>query len=81
MVKQKLNERALSYSFAIVAAAGMLLTGIAGNLGWYSEFVVVMMQMHEFFSLSVAGIIAGMLEAAIWSFLGGWFIAWIYNKV
>jgi len=46
MVKQKLNEVALGYSLAIFSAVGMLLTGIAGNLGEYSEFVIVMMQMH-----------------------------------
>jgi hypothetical protein len=80
MAKQKLNEVALDYSLAIFSAVGMLLTGIAGNLGWYSEFVGLMMQMHEFFSLSVMGIFTGMVEAAIWGFFSGWIIAWIYNK-
>lgn len=80
MVRQKLDGKALGYSFAIVAAIGMLFTGIAGNFGWYSEFVGVMIQMHEFFSLSIGGIIAGMIEAAFWSFISGWLIAWIYNK-
>ncbi len=80
MVKQKLNGVALGYSLAIFSAVGMLLTGIAGNLGWYSEFVGLMMQMHKFFSLNAIGIFTGMVEAAIWSFFSGWFIAWIYNK-
>ena len=78
---QKLNELALGYSLAIISAAGMLLAGIAGNLGWYSGAVESMMRWHVFFSLSIFGIIAGMIEAAIWSFIIGYAIAWVYNKL
>lgn len=77
---QKLNELALGYSLAIISAAGMLLAGIAGNLGWYSGAVESMMQWHVFFNLSIFGIIAGMIEAAVWSFVFGWLIARVYNK-
>ena len=77
---QKLNEKALAYSLAIVAAISMLLLGIAGNIGIYTGAVEMMRQWHMFFSLSIGGIIAGMFEAAIISFIAGWLIAWIYNK-
>tara|TARA_Y100000310_G_scaffold336177_1_gene420040 strand:+ start:637 stop:807 length:171 start_codon:yes stop_codon:yes gene_type:complete len=52
-------EVALGYGLGIFSAVGMLLMGIAGNLGGYSEFVELMMQMHEFFSLSFMGILWG----------------------
>ena len=77
---QKLNELALGYSLAIISALGMLLMGIAGNLGWYSGAVESMMRWHIFFNLSIGGIIAGMIEAAVWSFVIGYAIIWIYNK-
>ncbi|MEX2017189.1 MAG: hypothetical protein WD876_01840 [Candidatus Pacearchaeota archaeon] len=45
----KINEKALAYSFAIVAAFLMLLLGILGNLGVYIGAVEMMMQWHIFF--------------------------------
>lgn len=77
---QKLNELALGYSLAIISAAGMLLLGILGNFGIYTSGVESMMRWHIFFNLSIFGIIAGMIEAAIWSFAFGWLIALVYNK-
>lgn len=66
---EKLNELALGYAMAIVSAATMLLLGILGNLGIYTGAVQMMQQWHMFFSLSVIGIITGMIEAAIISFV------------
>ncbi len=77
---QKLNEKALGYSLAIISAVVMLLFGILGKLGIYTGAVDMMQQWHMFFSLSVFGIIVGILEAAIWGFIFGWVFAWIYNK-
>jgi uncharacterized membrane protein len=77
---EKLNGKALGYSLAIIGALGMLLTGIAGKFGWYQGWVDAMIEMHQFFSLSVLGIITGMIEAAFWSFTAGWLVAWGYNK-
>lgn len=79
MIKQ-LNEKSLALSLAIVAAISMLLLGIAGNIGVYTGAVEMMLQWHMFFSLSIGGIIAGMIEAGVISFIAGWLIAWFYNK-
>ncbi len=77
---QKLNEKALGYSLAIISAFVMLLLGILGKLGIYTGAVDMMQQWHVFFSLSFFGIIGGIIEAAIFSFVFGWLFAWIYNK-
>lgn len=77
---QKLNELALGYSLAIISAVSMLLLGIVGNLGIYLGAVNMMQQWHIFFSLSVFGIITGMIEAAVFGFIFGWLIALVYNK-
>lgn len=78
---QKLNEKALGYSLAIISAGMMLLLGILGNLGIYIGAAEMMQNMHLFFSLSILGIIGGIIEAAIISFVVGWLIALIYNKL
>ncbi|MBT4935633.1 hypothetical protein HOL21_02450 [Candidatus Woesearchaeota archaeon] len=59
----------------------MLLLGIFGNLGWYMGAVNAMMQWHAFFSLSVLGIITGILEAAVISFVIVYAFVWVYTKL
>ncbi len=78
---QKLNALVLGYSLAIVSGLCMLLFGILGNFGIYTNAVEMMQEWHLFFSLSVGGIITGIIEAAIWGFIAGWVIAYIYNKL
>jgi len=80
-MKQKLNEKALAISLAVISALGMLLLGIAGNFGIYMGAVEMMQQMHMFFNISILGIITGMIEAGIISFIFGWLIAYVYNKL
>lgn len=80
MKYQECSPLALGYSGAILSAAAMLLLGILGNLGVYTNAVNAMMQWHMFFSLSVVGIIGGMIEAAVWGFVLLYLLAWLYNK-
>lgn len=79
-MKGKLNELALGYSLAIVSAASMILLWIGGKIGVYTGAFEQMQNWHIFFNLSFVGLIAGTIEAAIWSFIFGWLIAWVYNK-
>ncbi len=77
---EKLNSLALGYAGAIVSAVTMLLLGIGGNIGIYSSASQQMMKWHMFFSLGMGGIIAGMIEAAIFGFLFLYAFGWLYNK-
>lgn len=76
-----LNALALGYAGAIISAAGMLLLGVLGNLGLYSGAVAMMSEWHMFFSLSIGGIIGGMIEAAIISFVILYTFAIVYNRL
>ncbi len=76
---RSLNALALGYTGAILSALGMLTMGILGNLGIYTKAVASMQNWHVFFSLSASGIIGGMIESAIWSFLILWIFGWLYN--
>ncbi|PIR73181.1 MAG: hypothetical protein COU40_03920 [Candidatus Moranbacteria bacterium CG10_big_fil_rev_8_21_14_0_10_35_21] len=59
----------------------MLFLGISGNLGIYTGAVKMMEQWHMFFSLSIGGIIAGIIEAAVISFVFAYILGQIYNKL
>ena len=74
-----LNAPALGYAGAIIGAASMLLLGILGNLGLYQGAVAMMSEWHMFFSLSIGGIIVGMIEAAIISFVVLYAFGIVYN--
>ena len=80
-MNQKLNILALGYAGAIISAACMLLLGILGNLGLYIGAVEMMQQWHMFFSLSVVGIVAGMIEAAIITFIVLYLFGLVYNRL
>jgi len=75
----KLNALSLGYAGAILSSGFMLLLGILGNLGIYEKGVEAMAKWHLFFSLSFFGIIAGMIEAAIISFIFLYAFAVLYN--
>jgi len=76
-----LNAVAFGGAAAIVAALGMLILGVLGNLGLYSGAVSMMSQWHMFFSLTPLGIVTGMVEAAVITFVFVWLFALIYNKL
>ena len=75
----KLHALNLGYAGAIVSALVMLLLGILGNLGIYEGAVEMMAAWHLFFSLSVVGIIGGMIESAVISFVLLYLFAITYN--
>lgn len=77
---QKWNEKALALSLAIVAALSMLLIWIGRKTGVYTGAFKMMQNWHMFFSPSIGGLIGGIIEAGVISFIAGWLIAWFYNK-
>lgn len=79
-MNEKINPLAFGYAGAAVGALGMLLLGILGNIGIYKGAIEMMMQWHILFSLSFGGIIVGMFEAAIMSFIFLYALGWFYNK-
>ncbi|KKG15074.1 hypothetical protein EO98_17125 [Methanosarcina sp. 2.H.T.1A.6] len=79
-MEQQLKPLALGLAAAIVSAIIMGMLGILGNLGIYTGAVEMMRQWHMFFSLTLTGIIAGMIEAAIISFIFAYLFGIFYNK-
>ena len=75
----KIKPIPLGYAAGIISAVVMLLLGIGGNLGIYMGAVEMMQRWHLLFSSSILGIILGMLEAAVISFILAYSLAWLYN--
>ena len=75
----KLHALNLGYAGAIVSALVMLLLGILGNLGIYTGAVEMMEAWHMFFSLSLLGIIGGIIESVVISFVFLYLFAIVYN--
>ncbi len=80
MVRQSLNTQALAKAFAAFAAIGMTLMWLLGNAGLYLSAVNQMEAWHVLFNLSFMGLIGGVIEAAIWSYVLGYVFGWLYNK-
>lgn len=80
-MSKELNPIVFGYSGAIVSAIGMFLLSIAGNIGIYTGAVEMMKQWHMFFSLSIGGTIAGMVEAAIFGFVFVYLLIYFYNRL
>jgi len=77
----KLNALALGYTGAIVSAACMLLLGTFGSFGMYSGAMMQMAKWHMFFSPTIGGTVAGMVEAAIIGFIALYAFGAIYNWI
>lgn len=77
---QKLDPKAAGYSIAILGALCMLVLGILGKLGIYTNAVNAMKQWHIFFDLTFVGIIAGIIEGAVAGFVIAYLAVYFYNK-
>ncbi len=75
----RLDELALAGAAAVVSAVVMLLLGVFGAIGVYEGAVEAMQQWHLFFEPTVVGTVAGMVEAAVISFVLVYAFAWLYN--
>lgn len=74
-----LDALALAGAAAVVSAVVMLLLGVFGAIGVYEGAVAMMEQWHLFFEPTVVGTLAGMVEAAVVSFVIVYPFAWLYN--
>lgn len=78
---EKLNSTAFGLSAAIVAAIVMAVIGILSRLGIYTEAAQMMSSWHIFYTMTFGGILAGMAEAAVITFLLVYSFAAIHNKI
>ncbi|ELZ68895.1 hypothetical protein C457_10806 [Haloferax prahovense DSM 18310] len=73
------DSLALAAAAAVVSTIAMLLLGVFGAIGVYEGAVEAMEQWHLFFEPTIVGTVAGMVEAAVISFVLMYAFAWLYN--
>jgi len=79
-MNSKLDSLALGYAGAITSSIGMFVMWVMGSIGYYTEAVGMMQGWHMFFSLSITGLIGGVIEAAVFSFIILYIFGWLYNQ-
>ncbi|RME78636.1 hypothetical protein D6774_00505 [Candidatus Woesearchaeota archaeon] len=80
-MKDKCDALRLGKAGAIVSAVMMALLWIGWQVGIYANAAQQMANWHLFFSQSIGGLIAGVIEGAVHGFIWLYLLAWIYNKL
>lgn len=77
----QLNAQPAATALAVWSALVMLLLWILAKMGLYVSAAEAMASWHMFFNMTFIGLIGGMIEAAVISFLGVYSFVFIYNLV
>ncbi len=76
---KKLVAKQLALSFAIWSALFMLVLWLLASMGIYVSAAEQMAKWHVFFNQTAGGLIGGMIEAAVVSYVLVFTFVWIYN--
>lgn len=79
-LKTQCSPLALAYTLAILFSACVLLYSIFRLAGLFPEAAKLMQICLFSYSLTIFGIITGMVEAAVWGMIIGLVAAKLYNK-
>ena len=79
----KLNEKALAISLGVLWSLAILSLSIIAMMSenYLHNVVEFFSSIYLGYSLSFTGILIGMVWAFIDAAIGGWFLAWLYNKL
>lgn len=77
----QLNAQPAATALAVWSALVMLLLWVLAKMGLYVSAAEAMASWHMFFNLSFMGLVGGMIEAAVISFLGVYSFAFVYNLI
>lgn len=80
-MSKKLESKQLAVTFATWSALFMLVLWLLANMGLYVSAAEQMAKWHVFFNLTFTGLVVGMIEAAITSYVLILAFMWIYNQV
>lgn len=80
MKSQHLNTHGLGIALAILSGIGMFILSLLGLSGRALKVVEMMQWHHIWYNLTAFGIIAGIIEAAVFSYVVGHLFGWLYNR-
>ena len=79
--KNKLNTSSIALAAAVWSALLMLVIWLLANMGLYVSAAEQMSKWHMFFNLTVIGLVSGMIEAGVISFLLVYSFATVYTMI
>ncbi|MDD3029325.1 MAG: bacteriophage holin [Alphaproteobacteria bacterium] len=77
----KLHPLALGLSFGAVWALAVFILGLVSLWGWGTSLVSSLSSLYIGYTSTFGGACIGALWAFIDGFVGGFLVAWIYNKI
>jgi hypothetical protein len=78
----QLNPKALGLALGILWGVGVLFMGLLAMVcSWAQPMVDWLSLMYLGYSASIPGALIGTLWAFVDAFLGGWVLAWLYNRL
>ena len=82
-MNSKLNVKALAISLGVLWSLAILSLSIIAMMSenYLHNVVEFFSSIYLGYSLSFTGILIGMVWAFIDAAIGGWFLAWLYNKL
>ncbi|NIA02097.1 MAG: hypothetical protein GWP15_01810 [Nitrospirae bacterium] len=78
---KKLSPNAIGLAAAILSAVCMLVIGVLAMFEFRMEAFEMMKTMHIWFDATVVGVLLGMVEAFVFSYVVGYLFALLYNKL
>lgn len=76
-----ISAHPISMAAAIWSALFMLVLWLAAQMGFYASAAQSMIGWHMFFDLTPMGLVTGMVEAAVISYVAVYSFVYVYNMV
>ena len=77
----KIDSLAFALAVGILSALCMLICGIIGSFGYWPNFNEFVAEFYVGYTpFSILGVLFGAVYAFLDGFIGGYIIAWLYNK-
>ena len=72
---------AMGLAFGILWAVAVLIVGLLATFNGYgTELINLLSTVYLGLGLSVTGVVIGAIWAFVDAFIGGYLLAWLYNK-
>ncbi len=78
---KKLSPNAIGLAAAILSTVCMLVIGVLAMFEIRMEAFEMMKTMHLWFDATVVGVLLGMVEAFVFTYVAGFLFALLYNRL
>ncbi len=78
---KKLDSMAMGLAFGVLWAAGVLIIGLLATFtGYGSELIASLGTVYLGLEATLVGVVIGAVWGFVDAFIGGYVLAWLYNK-